>query len=110
MIELEVGARPSKPLSIAVRDEMDNPVNVMGYSAYILEIMDTNNRPVDMTGVEIVEIAQAVGVFSAYLPKNRTLFPEKGKYLLRLKLLGPDGSIDITRTSEIRVRDFGRLN
>lgn len=110
MIEFEVGARPSKPMALVLRDEADNPINTIGYSAYILEILDTNNRPVDMADVDILPVPQLAGVFSVYLPKDRTLFPEKGKYLLRLKLLGPDGAVDITRTSEIRVRDFGRLN
>lgn len=110
MIEFEVGARPSKPLSIAVRDELDNPVNIMGYDAFSLEILDTNNKSADLTGVQIVEVTQAVGVLAVYLPKDRTLFPEKGKYLLRLVMLGADGSKDITRTAEIRVRDFGRIN
>jgi hypothetical protein len=110
MIEFEVGARPAKPLSIAIRDERDTPVNVVGYSSFQLEILDTNNRKVDLTGVQINEVPQAIGVFSVTLPKNRTLFPEKGRYLLRLVLNGSDGSKDITRTAEIRVREFGRLN
>lgn len=110
MIEFEVGARPSKPLSIAIRDELDNPISLLGYASLEVQILDTNNKKVDMTGVTVSEVTQAQGVLSVHLPKNRTLFPEKGKYLLRLVMLGPDGSRDITRTAEIRVRNFGRLN
>lgn len=109
MIEFEVGARPTKPLSIAVRDELDNPVSLLGYSSFSLEMLDTNDRKVDLSGAVLREVPTAVGIFSVELPKSKTLFPEKGIYLLRLVLNAPDGGMDITRTAEIRVRDYGRI-
>lgn len=110
MIEFEVGARPSKPLSIAVRDELDNPVSLLGYTGFVLEIRGTHDEEVDLTGVEVAPLPQVPGALAVRLPTNRSLFEERGKYLLRLTLLGPNGVKDITRTAEIRVRDFGRLN
>lgn len=109
MIEYEVGSIPSRPLTILVRDEMDNPVNVVGYDSWRLEMLGTDNEEVDLTGVSVFEIPQAIGMFSVSWPKNRSLFEKRGKYLLRLVLEMADGSKDITRTAEIRVRDFGRI-
>lgn len=110
MIEFEVGARPSKPLSILVRDELDNPVSLLGYTGFVLEIKDTDDEWSDLTGVTVSPMGNVTGGISVFLPKNRTLFPKKGKYLMRLSLLALDGSKDITRTAEIKVRDFGRIN
>lgn len=109
MLEYEVGAIPSRPLTIIVTDELDNPVNVVGYDSWRLEIRDTNDDEVDMTGVNVFEIPAALGAFSVQWPRDRTLFPEKGKYVLRLVLENADGTRDITRVGEIRVREFGRI-
>ena len=109
MIDYEVGAVPSRPLTIVVRDEMDNPVNTVGYSAWRLEMMDTDDNPVDMTGAMIYEIPNAIGAYSLIWPRNRSLFKKKGIYVLRMVLETPEGSKDITRTAEIRVREFGRI-
>lgn len=110
MIEYEVGTKPSRSLTLVVRDELDNPVNVVGYDSWRLEMLDTDDRPVDLTGINILEIPQAIGAFNVTWPKNRVIFGKKGKYILRLILETADGSRDITRTAEIRVREFGRLN
>lgn len=109
MIEYEVGAKPSRPMTMIVRDELDNPVNVIGYDSWRLEMLDTDDRLVDLTGVGITELPQAVGAFSVTWPKDRSLFPKKGQYIVRLVLENEDGSRDITRAGEIRVREFGRI-
>lgn len=109
MIEYEAGAKPSRPMTLVVRDELDNPINVISYDSWRLEMLDTDDRLVDLTGVTITEIPQAIGVFSVSWPKDRSLFNRKGQYLLRLILENADGSKDITRAGEIRVRDFGRI-
>lgn len=109
MIEYEVGARPSRPMTLLVRDELDNPVNVISYDNWRLEMLDTDDRLVDLTGVSIVELPQAIGAFSVYWPKDRSLFSRKGVYVMRLVLESADGSKDITRAAEIRVREFGRI-
>lgn len=109
MIDYEVGARPTTPLTLLVRDELDKAVNVVGYDGWRLEMLDTDNKPVDMTGVTITEIPDAIGAFSVAWPKNRTIFNRKGQYVMRLILEKSDGSRDITRVGEIRVREFGRM-
>jgi hypothetical protein len=109
MIEYEVGSIPSRNLTLVVRDELDNPINVVGYDNYRIELRGTDDEEVDLKGVILTEIPNALGAFVVSWPKNRVVFNKKGKYLLRLVLEKEDGSRDITRTAEIRVREFGRL-
>jgi len=109
MIDYEVGTIPSQSLTIVVKDELDNPVNVVAYDNWYLEMKDTNDSEVDLSGVSIVELPQSIGVFSVTWPRDRSIFDKKGKYILRLVLETLDGSKDITRTAEIRVREFGRI-
>lgn len=109
MIEYEAGAIPSNPLTIIVKDELDNAVNVVGYDSWELQMKDTDDNEVDLSGVSIIEIPQVIGAFSVAWPKNRSLFEKRGSYILRFVLSKQDGSKDITRTAEINVRDFGRI-
>lgn len=109
MIDYEVGTIPSRPLTLLVKDELDNSVNVVGYENWYIEMLDSNDQKVDMTGVEIRDIPQALGAFSVSWPKNRVIFNEKGEYVLRLVLESIDGSRDITRVAQINVREFGRM-
>lgn len=109
MIEYEVGTRPTRPLTLVVKDELDNPVNTVGYDSWMLEMRGTDDEDVDLTGVNILEVPNALGVFSVNWPKNRVIFDKRGKYLLRLNLITADGGRDITRIAEIRVRDFGKV-
>lgn len=109
MIEYEVGTRPSRPLTLLIRDELDNPVNIVGYANMRLEILDSDDNEMDLSGVVLTEIANEIGVVAVTWPKSRTLFNKRGKYVIRLVLEGADGTRDITRTAEIRVRDFGRI-
>lgn len=108
MIEYEVGAIPSRSATLLVRDELDNPVNIVGYDIE-LEMLDSDNEPVDLSGIQIFQIPQAIGMIAVTWPTNRSLFNKRGKYLLRLVMRTDSGAVDITRTAEIRVRDFGRI-
>lgn len=110
MIDYEEGAIPSRPLTILVRDEFDTPVNTLSYDSWTLEMKGTDDEDVDLTGTQVSLIPSLEGSFSVVWPRDRSLFDKKGKYVLRLVLSKNDGSRDITRTAEIRVRDFGRLN
>lgn len=109
MIEYEVGTIPSRPLTLVVKDELDNPVNIIAYDSWHIEMKDTDDNEVDLTGINIVEMPQAIGVLSVTWPRDRSLFEKRGKYILRLVLETGDGSKDITRTAEIKVREFGRI-
>lgn len=108
MIDYEVGAIPSRPLTIAVRDEGDNSVNTIGYDSIRVEMIDTDDKAVDMSAVTLLEVPDTVGVFSLFWPKT-SIFNKKGIYVLRLVMETSDGSKDITRTAEIRVREYGRI-
>lgn len=109
MIDYEVGTIPTRSLTLLVRDEMDEPVNLVAYDSWRLEMRGSSDKNVDLNGVELVEVPEALGVLAVNWPRDRVIFNEKGKYLLRLVLNGTDGGRDITRTAEIRVREFGRI-
>lgn len=110
MIDYEVGQRPATNLGIDVKDQFDNPRNLVGYATVEIEMIGSDNERVDVTGVEVQAVPNALGRFAIVWPKDRSLFTKKGKYLLRLWFRKPDGSADPTRPVEIRVREFGRLN
>lgn len=108
MIDYEVGSIPTRPLTIAVRDEMDYPVNTVGYDYVYVDILDPKNKKVDVSGVNLVEVTDALGVYNLIWPAY-PIFDTKGTYTLRLVLMTSDARKDITRTAEIKVRDFGRM-
>lgn len=109
MIDYEVGQIPSRNLGITVKNDEDATVNTIGYDSVTVELLGTDNERVDVTGVAVTEVATVLGTYVITWPKDRSLFTKRGKYLLRLRLAKPDGSVDYTRPYEIRVRDFGRL-
>lgn len=109
MIDYEVGQIPSRSLGVVVKDENDNPMNLIGYPTVRAEILGSDNERVDMTGVVVEAVTSALGTFVVQWPKDRSVFTKKGRYLLRFALEKPDGSRDYTRPYEIRVRDFGRI-
>lgn len=108
--EYEVGQIPGDALPITVRDYADNPVNMAIYSALVLEMLGSNNEPVDLTGVTLYTQNARDGMLAVIWPKNRSVFTESGDYLLRVALHGSDGSRDYTRPHTIRVRRFGGIN
>jgi hypothetical protein len=109
MIDFEVGQIPSVSLGIQIKDENDNPVSLLGYPVVELELIGSDNEVVDLTGATLVTVPTVIGQLAFTYPKDRSLFTKKGKYLLRIALRAADGSVDYTRTAEIRVREFGRL-
>lgn len=110
MIDYEEGVIPSRPLTLMVRDEFDTPVDTLGYDSWHIEMRGTDDEDVDLSGVQIVQIPDLLGAFSVIWPKTHSIFDKKGKYVLRLILSRDNGAKDITRSAEIRVREFGRLN
>ena len=109
MIDYEVGEIPSVGLGVEVRDDRDNPISTIGYSSATLEIRGSDDEDVDLTGVTVERVPAYLGTYVVNWPKDRSIFTKKGKYLLRLVLRKSDGSVEYTRPTEIRVRDFGRL-
>lgn len=108
MIDYELGAIPSRPLTIVVRDERDNPVNTSGYESVKVEMTDGAGEQIDMNGVALFEVPDSLGVYSLIWPRN-VIFDSTGVYTLRIVMNTPDGKKDITRTAEIRVREYGRM-
>src|SRR6478736_237639 len=106
MIDFEVGEIPTRALGLEVKDQYDNTISTAGYSRVELEMRGSDDEKVDLTGVSVQSVAQG---FAVSFPVDRSLFTKKGKYLIRLALYKPNGSVDYTRPSEIRVRDFGRI-
>jgi len=109
MIDYEVGQIPSRGLAITIKNDSDETVNTVGYTSVTAELLGTDDERVDLRGLTVTEVPSALGTYLIGFPKNRSLFTKRGKYLLRLRLAKPDGSVDFTRPYEIRVRDFGRL-
>lgn len=108
--EYEVGQIPARALAIAVRDDLDNPANLLGYTSYEVELLGSDNERVDVTGITLNTEGARNGRFAIVWPKTHSLFTKRGEYLLRLVLRDAEGSRDYTRTHTIRVRAFGRNN
>lgn len=108
--EYEVGQIPSRPLGVLVRDDRDNPANLLAYTTYEIEMLGSDNEKVDLSGVELFTEGARNGILAIVWPKDRSLFNKRGEYLLRLVLRDDAGSRDYTRTHTIRVREFGRYN
>ena len=110
MIDYEVGEIPSVGLGVEVRDDRDNLINTVGYSSVNLELRGTDDEDVDLTGVTITAVPTALGTYVVEWPRDRSIFTKRGKYLMRFELRKLDGTREYTRPTEIRVREFGRLN
>ena len=109
MIDYEVGQIPSRSVGITVKNDSDEVINTVGYTSVTAELLGSDNEHVDLRGITVTAVGTELGTYVITWPKDRSLFTKRGKYLLRLRLAKPDGSVDYTRPYEIRVRDFGRL-
>lgn len=108
--EYEVNQIPAKPLGILVKDDNDNAANLVVYSNISIELLGSDNEEVDLTGVQLHTEGARNGILAVIWPKDRSLFTQRGDYLLRLVLRDSEGSRDYTRTHTLRVREFGRYN
>jgi hypothetical protein len=108
--EYEVGQIPARPLGVIVKDDNDDPVNLLVYSTYEIELLGSDNEQVDLTGVQLHTEGARNGILAIIWPKDRSLFEKRGEYLLRLVLRDSEGSRDYTRTHTLNVREFGRFN
>lgn len=98
---------PARPLSIQVKDQDGNDMNLSGYTTYTVKMLDSNNVEVDLTGSVLNTGNADIGKFVFRWPTTRTLFDEAGDYVLQLELTGT-GRKDYTTTHTIRVRELGR--
>lgn len=108
--EYEVGQIPAQPLSLAVRDDYDNVVNLTTYSNITVEVLGSDNEKVDLAGSSLFTEGARNGNVALFWPKGRSVFTKHGEYVLRLALYGSEGTVDFTRDHTIKVRKFGGKN
>jgi hypothetical protein len=98
---------PARPLSIQIKDQDGNDMNLSGYSTYIVKMLGSNNEELDLTGSVLNTLNADIGQFTFRWPTTRSLFEYPGDYVLQLELNGT-GKKDYTSTHTIRVRELGR--
>lgn len=108
--EYEVGQIPSDALTIVVRDDSDNAVNLTQWDNVDVEMLGSDNERIDLTGVTLFDESARNGIIAVKWPKSHSLFNKRGEYVLRLVLSNVDGTRDYTRSCVLRVREFGRVN
>ena len=99
---------PARPLSIQVKDQDGNDMDLSGYTSYAVKMLGSYNEEIDLTGSELNTLNADIGKFTFRWPTTRTLFESHGDYVLQLELTGA-GKKDYTTTHTIRVRELGRV-
>ena len=98
---------PARPLSIQVKDQNGNDLDLSGYSSIEVVMLGSYNEELDLTGSTINTTNKDVGKIVFSWPTTRSLFEYPGDYVLQLKLSGT-GKKDFTSTHIMRVRELGR--
>lgn len=98
---------PARPLSIQVKDQDGNDMNLSGYTTFNVKMLGSYNEELDLTGSELNTSNKDIGQFTFKWPTTRSLFDYAGDYILQLELTGT-GRKDYTTTHTIRVRELGR--
>ena len=101
-----VGEKPGRVFNIRVKDAYGNNMNLAPYTNVEIEMLDTNNRKVDLTGAQTSRIDPATGLVGFVFPSDRSVFKKAGEYLIRLRLENSN-SLDFTGVTGIRVKEFG---
>jgi hypothetical protein len=98
---------PARALSIQVKDQSGNDVNLSGYTTIAVKMLDTNNQEVSLEGSSLNTSAKDAGKIIFIWPTERSLFRYAGDHVLQLELSGT-GKKDFTSTHTLRVRELGR--
>lgn len=98
---------PARPLSIQVKDQDGNDLDLSGYTNIEVIMLGSYNEELDLTGSTINTTNKDVGKIVFVWPTSRSLFEYPGDYVLQLKLSGT-GKKDFTSTHTMRVRELGR--
>ena len=98
---------PARPLSIQVKDQDGNDMNLSGYTTYTVKMLGSSNEELDLTGSVLNTGNADIGKFTFRWPTIRSLFEYPGDYVIQLELTGT-GKKDYTSTHTIRVRELGR--
>ncbi len=99
---------PARPLSIQVKDQDGNDLDLSGYSDIEVVMLGSYNEELDLTGSSINTLNKDIGKITFVWPTTRSLFDYAGDYVLQLKLTGT-GKKDFTSTHTIRVRELGKV-
>jgi hypothetical protein len=102
-----VGQIPDKPLSVQIKDQDGNDVNLSIYDSFSFKMLGSNNEEINLDGSEIVKTRIVEGKISFIWPTDRSLFKYPGEYVVQIQLSG-EGKLDFTNTHTIKVREFGR--
>lgn len=105
-----VGAIPSRPLAIDVRDSFGNIMNLSAYTQFNVKMVGSDNEDIDLTGSTLTTSGAATGRFVFRFPTDRSVFTEAGEYLLQMEIVGANGTRDYTTTHHIRVHRLGGIN
>lgn len=99
---------PARPLSIQVKDQDGNDMNLSGYTTFTVKMLGSYNEEIDLTGSSLNTLNKDIGQFTFTWPTTRSLFDYAGDYVLQLELTGT-GRKDYTTTHTIRVRELGKV-
>jgi hypothetical protein len=99
---------PARPLSIQVKDQSGNDMNLSGYTTVSARLLGTLNEEISLSGAVINTTNSDIGKITFSFPTDRTLFEYPGDYVFQLVLTGTNKK-DFTTTHTIRVRELGRV-
>lgn len=100
------GDIPLRPLSFGVQDEYGNDLGGVGQFTPKVRMLDTNNRPVDLKGSQL--LTDELSPYATFIfPEDRTLFPRHGDYLIQLGIRRGD-RMQWTTPHTIRVQALGK--
>lgn len=103
------GQIPARPLSITVKDQNGNDMNLSGYTTITAKMVGSNNEEIDLTGSSLNTGSKSIGKIGFIWPTDKSLFNYAGDYVLQLQLAASDRK-DFTTTHTIRVRELGGKN
>jgi glyoxylase-like metal-dependent hydrolase (beta-lactamase superfamily II) len=98
---------PARPLSIQVKDQSGEDINLSNYTTIEAVMLGSNNEEIDLTGSVLDTAGKSVGLLIFRWPTTKSLFEYAGDYVLQIKLSGT-GRLDFTSTHTLRVRELGR--
>jgi len=99
---------PARPLSIAIKSESGTDMDLSIYTDISVLLLGSNNEEIDLTNSQLNTSNKGIGKIIFSFPPDRSLFQEKGDYVLQLKLQA-EGKLDFTSTHTIRVRELGKV-
>lgn len=99
---------PARPLSIQVKDQSGEDINLSQYTTIAAVMLGSNNEEINLTGSTLDSTGKSVGLLIFRWPTTRSLFEYAGDYVLQIKLSGT-GKLDFTSTHTLRVRELGSI-